>query len=58
MHAYGLEAAQMTSLYDRLQDIHKINGFPLDVDDLPLSHNVRKSIRLWYHVDQGRSTIW
>lgn len=42
MHAYGLEAAQMTSLYDRLQDIHKINGFPLDVDDLPLSHNVEK----------------
>lgn len=42
MHAYELEVAQMTSLYDRLQDIQKTNGFPLDVDDLPLAQNVEK----------------
>lgn len=42
MHAYELEVAQMTSLYDRLQDIQKTNGFPLDVDDLPLALNVEK----------------
>lgn len=42
MHAYELEAAQMTSLYDCLQDIQKTNGFPLDVDDLPLAENVEK----------------
>lgn len=42
MHAYGIEGEQMTSLYDRLQDIQKSNGFPLDIDDLPLSPNVEK----------------
>lgn len=42
MHAYELEVAQMTSLYDRLQDIQKTNGFPLDVDDLPIAQNVEK----------------